>query len=349
MSEDKDKLGSLFEKAFNNRKPSSSNETEVTQEEKFNEDEKELIEEFENETDSYLDFEDISASENENNSIEKEIETDEIDQTVMIKINQLEDYPNQPFREFSLEKEKEMIDSIKINGIIHDLIVRPLENGKYQILSGHNRKKCALKAGLTEVPCKIKHVDDDTAKLLLIDTNLVQRKEFFASETAKALEIKKEIYKKKNVDSDFFDEISKEHKMSRGNIQRYLRLNFLIPELLEKTDNKELSIKIAEDLSFLRKGEQQLINNTLNNTNRKLSNNQVKRLKKESENNALTEEVINEILNDNKKEIKEEIEIRFNNDEKTKYFNMFENNNEIKKYIISILEKFLDNQTERNT
>ena len=259
----------------------------------------------------------------------------------MIRIEDLEDYPDQPFRAYSEEKENEMMDSIKVNGIIQDLVVRPLKNGKFQILSGHNRKRCAVKLGYKELPCKIKDVDDDEAKLMLVDTNLVQRKEFYPSETAKALKIKREIYRKKDVKSNFFDEISKEQNMSRGNIQRYLRLNFLTPEMMERVDNNEMTIKIAEDISFLTKEEQNKLNSMLEAKPRKITANQAKRLREESDRNNLSERTFKGILENTEKEENKEIEIKFTKEEVDKYFKDFNNAKEIKEWILSMFEDLL--------
>jgi len=234
-----------------------------------------------------------------------------------------------------------MIDSIKVNGIIHDLIVRPLNNGKYQILSGHNRKNCAIKAGLKEVPCKVKEVDDDTAKLMLVDTNLVQRKELYPSETAKALQMKRDVYKRKGVKSDFFDEISKEQSMSRGNVQRYLRLNYLIPELMNRVDTKEMTMKIAEDISFLTTDEQKKLEEKLEAKPRKLTGNQAKRLKEESDKNNLTETTFKVILENAEKEDDKDIEIKFTKEEIDRYFKDFGNVKEMKEFIISMLEELI--------
>ena len=233
------------------------------------------------------------------------------------------------------------MDSIKVNGIIQDIIVRPLANGKYQILSGHNRKRCAAKLGWKELPCKIKDVDDDEAKLMLIDTNIIQRKETLPSETAKALKIKREIYQKKDVKSNVFNEMSKDQNMSRGNVQRYLRLNFLTPEMMERVDNKEMTIKIAEDISFLTKEEQDKLNSILEAKPRKITANQAKRLREESDGNNLSEKIFKEILENNEKVEIKDIEIKFTKDEVTKYFKDFSNEKEIKEWILSMFDELL--------
>ena len=361
MSEDKNKLGAMFEKALANRGAKSKEETD--EEEKISNEEvkvqetsvekriesskediiddaDELEEELKEEFDKQF-HEALDSEEEELDYDEDEEDAEHDNQTTMIKIENLEDYPDQPFRAYSEEKENEMMDSIKVNGIIQDLIVRPLKNGKYQILSGHNRKRCAEKLGFKELPCKVKDVGDDEAKLMLVDTNLIQRKEFYPSETAKALKIKREIYRKKDVKSDFFGEISKEQNMSRGNVQRYLRLNFLTPEMMERVDNKEMTIKIAEDISFLTKEEQDKLNSILEAKPRKITANQAKRLREESDGNNLSEKIFKEILENNEKVEIKDIEIKFTKDEVTKYFKDFSNAKEIKEWILSMFDELL--------
>ena len=281
--------------------------------------------------------------------VEEKVELEEDDDSekrVMIDIDKLEDYPNQPFKKYSEEKQKEMVESIRINGIIQDLIVRPLPNGNYQILSGHNRRDCAKIVGLTELPCKIKeNMEDDDASLILIDSNLIQRKDFFPSEIAKGLLIKKEIYKRRNVKSDFFEEIGKEQNMSRGNIQRYLRLNYLNYKLLEMVDTKEINLKLGEELSFLKPEEQEFLASLIYPNIQKLTNNQVKRLREESTVDNLTEDKIIEILEKKDGEDKEgKREITFSGEELDKYFKDFGSPDDIKEFIIVMLEAYFGNK-----
>ena len=273
-------------------------------------------------------------------------EDDDSEKRIMINIDKLEDYPNQPFKKYSEEKQKEMVESIRINGIIQDLIVRPLPNGNYQILSGHNRRDCAKIVGLTELPCKIKeNMEDDDASLILIDSNLIQRKDFYPSEIAKGLLIKKEIYKRRNVKSDFFEEIGKEQNMSRGNIQRYLRLNYLNYKLLDMVDSKEINLKLGEELSFLKPEEQEFLASLIYPNVQKLTTNQVKRLREESTVDNLTEDKIIEILEKKDGEDKENKgEVTFSSEELNKYFKDFGSPEEIKEFIIVMLEAYFGNK-----
>lgn len=109
----------------------------------------------------------------------------------LIEDSKLEDYPNQPFKLYDKEKRNEMIESIRISGIMQPLIVRPIDNGKYQILAGHNRRSCARELGITKYPCIIKkNLTDDEAKIYLIDTNLCTRDKISPMERARAYKIK---------------------------------------------------------------------------------------------------------------------------------------------------------------
>ncbi len=344
-----EQIQELFKKALENR-----NKEEEIKEEKIAE-EQEKVSEEEVHTKSNLqnkeqnveeELKELSAITSDSSEEDTNILEDpkKKDKRIMISIDKLEDYPEQPFKKYTDEKQKEMVESIRINGIIQDLIVRPLPNGKYQILSGHNRRDCARIAGLTEVPCKIKeNMDDDDASLILIDSNLIQRKDFYPSEIAKGLLMKKEIYKRRNVKSDFFEEIGKEQNMSRGNIQRYLRLNYLNYKLLDMVDSKEINLKLGEELSFLKEEEQDFLASLIYPNIQKLTSNQVKRLKEESAVDNLTEDKIIEILET--KEEKNNIgEVTFSDEEINKYFKNFGTTEEIKEFIIGMLEAYLGNK-----
>ena len=153
MSDNQNKIGAMFEKALANRgvKPKEEPKEEIKEKEEktsekediISEDKKEVIVEDTDEIELRKEFERQLHNTLDADDVDLDYDEEETDnQTTMIKIEDLEDYPDQPFRAYSEEKENEMMDSIKVNGIIQDLIVRPLENGKYQILSGHNRKRC---------------------------------------------------------------------------------------------------------------------------------------------------------------------------------------------------------------
>lgn len=288
---------------------------------------------------------------------EKETEIKANERYEIIKDEDLEDFPNQPFKMYSESRKNSMIESIKINGIIEPIVVRKTDNGKYQILSGHNRRLCGREAGLKEFKCIVKeNMTDDEASLYMVDSNLMVR-DVMPTERGKALSIRKECLKNEKIASKVENEIlqdnvdkldtiqqkmMEENKMSNGNIQRYIRLNYLIPQLGEMVDDKKINLKTGESLSFLSKKEQRDIVNIIEKENVKVSEAMAKKIKKSSDNGELTKELLKRILV-KEKDVKLEVRVVFYEDEIKKYFSKI-NNGEItakdcKDYILVLLDK----------
>lgn len=288
---------------------------------------------------------------------EKETEIKANERYEIIKDEELEDFPNQPFKMYSESRKNSMIESIKINGIIEPIVVRKTDNGNYQILSGHNRRLCGREAGLKEFRCIVKeNMTDDEASLYMVDSNLMVR-DVMPTERGKALSIRKECLKNEKIASKVENEIlqdnvdkldtiqqkmMEENKMSNGNIQRYIRLNYLIPQLGEMVDDKKINLKTGESLSFLSKKEQRDIVNIIEKENVKVSEAMAKKIKKSSDNGELTKELLKRILV-KEKDVKLEVRVVFYEDEIKKYFSKI-NNGEItakdcKDYILALLDK----------
>lgn len=307
------------------------------------------------------DLEEIEESEIEIIEDQKEdvpeTENIEDEKYEIIKDEDLEDFPNQPFKMYSESRKNTMIESIKINGIIEPIVVRKTENGKYQILSGHNRRLCGREAGLTEFRCIVKeNMTEDEARLYMVDSNLMVR-DVMPTERGKALSIRKECLKNEKIASKIENEIMQdnvdkldtiqqkmieENQMSNGNIQRYIRLNYLIPQLGEMVDNKVINLKTGENLSFLSKKEQRDVSNIIEKENVKISEGMSKKIKKASESGELTKELMKQILI-KEKDKKLEIRVIFFEDEIQKYFKRINNGSvtakECKDYIIALLEE----------
>lgn len=266
----------------------------------------------------------------------------------------LVDFEDQPFKLYNDEKKEEMIRSIKLNGIIQPLIVRPIGvgEGKYQILSGHNRRICGREAGLKVFPCKIKYdLTDDEARLYLVDSNLATRNEISPMERARALLIRKNTYRNEKIKSKIESSIEAENRdnndiskriqeienMSSGNLQRYLRLNYLDKGLQELVDNGKVSLKVAENLSYLPKDKQRVVGNLIEKENIKVSESQAVKLKKEDD---LNKEKIVEMLSKKTKEDNTTITIKFEKEELQNFFSEedFNDLNTIKNAIINALE-----------
>lgn len=295
---------------------------------------------------------DVEIEENAEYSVQENIKATLIDDS------KLEDYPNQPFKLYDDEKKKEMIESIRNFGIMQPLIVRPIDNEKYQILAGHNRRRCAKELGIIKYPCIIKeNLSDDEAKIYLIDTNLCTRDKISPMERARAYKIKYDTYKKKNIKTSMFEEIKmdnvgiarakliKEENSSVGTVQRYLRLTYLIPALQEFADKGKISLTVGEKLSFLPVEEQKFVAEIIKD-NIKINDNMAQKIRKESERykkedytNFLVKDEMLEIIKPVKKKEDDLIRVPFTREEIDRYFGVVEDIEELKRRIIYSLEE----------
>lgn len=234
-----------------------------------------------------------------------------------IRIDKLDKFQNHPFRvnERTLEELKE---SISQNGIQTPLIVREKGNGKYEIISGHTRKRASELLNLTEVPCIIRNCTDDEAIVQMVDSN-IQRDEILPSERAFAYKMKYEALKRQGKRNDLTcgqvvhksrDEISEEE--SGRQISRYIRLTELIPELLDLVDDKKIAFTPAVEISYLRKEEQLMLLDCIQCTEATPSVSQAMRLKKLSKEGLLDSIKIDEIMLEEKANQKEKYHIEYN-------------------------------------
>ena len=192
---------------------------------------------------------------------------------IKLLIDDLHPFPKQPFRLYTEDKMREMVESVTEFGIISPIIVRPNPNGEgYEIISGHNRVEACRRAGICQIPSFIRDVDDDTAVILMVDSNLRQRAKLMPTEKAKAYEMKMEAMRRRmgrplkksgQVGQTFYaddqtgkttrDDVSKESDDSARQIQRYIRLNRLIPSLQGAVDDGKLAFETAPSLSQAQK------------------------------------------------------------------------------------------------
>ena len=189
-------------------------------------------------------------------SLEKELEKEEIelktDKPKTLKISQLVPFKNHPFRvDTETDKFLELVDSIKENGIIQPILVRPADNGKYEILAGHCRTEAARQNNLDEVPVFILDVDDYTATKLMAHTNIYGRDEILPSEKAKAYWMCLDQEKKLGNNRTDVAESVGAGKDSKRQVQRYVRLSYLSDAFLAMIDNKKLTVQIGVELAFL--------------------------------------------------------------------------------------------------
>ena len=296
--------------------------------------------------------------EDEENQDVAEYKIEENITATLIEDSKLEDYPNQPFRAYDENKKKEMIESIKNFGIMQPLIVRPTNNGKYQILAGHNRRRCAKEIGITKYPCIIKeNLTDDEAKIYMVDTNLCTRDKISPMEKARAYKMKFDIYNKNKIEISMLEEIKKDNNgtaraalikdenTSSTNIQRYLRLMYLIPTLQEKVDKEIIGVHVGEKLSFLPVEEQRFVAELINE-NVKITENIALKIKRQSEkykkediNNYLVKEEMLELIKPVKKKEDDWIRVPFTREEIDRYFGVVNDIDDLRQKMLYSFEK----------
>lgn len=220
---------------------------------------------------------------------------------VFLPISQLEPYPNQPFKIYSNEKLKELAEDIKQNGLLHPIIVRTMKGRKYQVLSGHNRLNAMKLNDEVNVPAIIKECSDNEAKLILVQSNLLQRQELSNREKAEAFKMRNEALKsqgkRKESQLQTLDEIAKTEKESSRTIARYIKTTRLVPELMDQFDEGELSLPTAEMIAGLSSSSQNKLVEVIASEKIKLNTYQAKLLNElEKNNNELSKSDILSIL-----------------------------------------------------
>ena len=248
-----------------------------------------------------------------------------------VPLSELKPFEEQPFKVLLDDSMDELADSIRQNGVLSPIIARPHKDGGYEILSGHRRAKACELAGITEVPVVIKNLDDDTAAILLVDSNL-QRENILPSEKAFAYQLKLEAMKRKagrpnkanrdQIGHDFLREksvdiLSQNAPDSRNQIQRYIRLTNLIDPILEMVDNKQIAMNAAVEISYLGSKEQTNVLKVIESEETAPSIKQAQKLRRFSESGRLNENVIISIMQEQKPE---RISVVFREDKLRKYF-----------------------------
>lgn len=248
-----------------------------------------------------------------------------------VKISELKPFEQQPFKVLLDDSMDELVESIKQSGVLSPVIVRPHKDGGYEILSGHRRVKACEIAGITEIPVVVKNLDDDTATILLVDSNL-QRENILPSEKAYAYQLKLEAMKRKagrppkenscQIGTDLIgvrsdDIIAENSSDSARSIQRYIRLTNLIDPLLEKVDNKEMALNAAVEISYLGSKEQSEVLESMKKEESAPSIAQAVKIRRFSQDGKLNSDVIDSIMQEQKPE---KIKITLGEDKLRKYF-----------------------------
>ena len=266
-----------------------------------------------------------------------------------ISISELVPFKDHPFKVVDDEAMLRTTESIAQYGVLTPLIARPLEGGGYEIISGHRRAHAAEMAGLTEVPVLVRQMDDDAATVLMVDSNL-QRENILPSERAYAYKMKMEAMKRqagrpskenpRQVVGNYetADLIGQESGESGRQVQRYIRLTNLIPELLEMVDQKQISFNPAVELSYLAPEEQEIFMQAMDEVQASPSLSQAQRLKKLAQEGNFTMDVAREIMNEVKKGDLERV--TFRNEQLRKYFPRSYTTQQMQDTIIKLLDQW---------
>ncbi len=285
-------------------------------------------------------------------------ETDEsradsqLEKVQKIPISELVPFKNHPFKVVDDEAMLRTTESIAQFGVLTPLIARPLEDGGYEIISGHRRAHAAEAAGLTEVPVIVRDMDDDAATVLMVDSNL-QRESILPSERAFAYKMKLDAMKRQGERTDLQEDgtsrqlvgkleasdiIGQDTGESGRQVQRFIRLTNLIPELLDMVDQKQISFNPAVELSYLTPEEQQHVIEAMDFTQAAPSLSQAQRLKKLSQEGGCTLEAMQEILGEVKKGDLERV--AFKSEQLRKYFPKSYSPKQMQDTIIKLLEQW---------
>ena len=265
-----------------------------------------------------------------------------------IPVRELVPFKNHPFKVLDDEAMLRTTESIAEYGVLTPLIARPLDHGGYEIISGHRRAHAAELAGLSEVPVLVRDMDDDAATVLMVDSNL-QRENILPSERAFAYKMKLEAMKHQGSRSDLTSSqvgtklrtdqvMAKELGEIRNQIQRYIRLTNLVPDLLDLVDCKQISFNPAVELSYLSPEEQETFLQAMDEVQAAPSLSQAQRLKKLAQEGNFTMDAAREILNEVKKGDLERV--TFRNEQLRRFFPRSYTAQQMQDTIIKLLDQW---------
>ena len=276
------------------------------------------------------------------------------EQIVYIKLNELHAFKNHPFEVRDDEEMRAMVSSVKDKGVTQPAIVRPREDGGYEIVSGHRRQKASELAGYADMPCIVRNLTDDEAITQMVEDNLNQREEILPSERAKALKMQLEAIKHqgsrtsgqidpKDAGKRSNEIVAERNKMAVKQVQRYIRLNELVPDLMKLMDEKKLGFTTAVELSYIGKKNQNYIAVAIDSQQSSPSQAQAKRMRELDEKKLLNGDVIDGIMMEDKKEVDKVI---LTGAELSKYFGKETTPREMKDQIIKLLDDWKGQQKE---
>ena len=292
-------------------------------------------------------------------STEESRQEQQREQVQQIPIGELFPFKNHPFKVLDDESMQRTVESVEQYGVLSPLIARPRPEGGYEIISGHRRQHAAQLAGLDTLPVIVRNMDDDAAVLLMVDSNL-QRENILPSERAFAYKMKLEALKNQGARSDLTcgqfghkligakarDIVADESGDNARNVQRFIRLTSLIPELLDMVDEKKIAFNPAVELSYLDESQQRDFLEAMNDTQNAPSLSQAQRLKKLAQEGHFSYDVAFAVMGEEKKDELDKVVIK--NDTLRKYFPRSYTPKQMEDTIIKLLEQWQRKQQRQN-
>ena len=292
-------------------------------------------------------------------STEESRQEQQREQVQQIPIGELFPFKNHPFKVLDDESMQRTVESVEQYGVLSPLIARPRPEGGYEIISGHRRQHAAQLAGLETLPVIVRNMDDDAAVLLMVDSNL-QRESILPSERAFAYKMKLEALKNQGARSDLTcgqighklngakarDIVADESGDNARNVQRFIRLTNLVPELLDMVDEKKIAFNPAVDLSYLDESQQRDFLEAMNDTQNAPSLSQAQRLKRLAQEGHFSYDVAFAVMGEEKKDELDKVVIK--NDTLRKYFPRSYTPKQMEDTIIKLLEQWQRKQQRQN-
>lgn len=274
--------------------------------------------------------------------------------TVEIRIDQIYPFENHPFKVLDDEKMDELVESIKANGVLSPVLVRPDDEGSYEMISGHRRMHAAKLAGLTLIPAIIKEMTDDEATICMVDAN-VQREEILPSERAFSFKMKMDAMKRQGSRTDLtsglkdpkltVEKIGDEAGFKSKQVKRYIRLTELIPEMLDYIDEKKVGVNLGYEISFLDKQIQAWVYEYIKD-NSFIKPEQISAVRNLDAPERLTQSELIRVMNDALPKKKQPGGVTISQKKLDKYFSPHVSAMEREHIIIQLLEHWKESQVE---
>ena len=290
-------------------------------------------------------------------SDERALEAQTQERVMMLSVSELHDFPGHPFQVRDDEEMEKLAESITQHGVLIPGLVRPRAAGGYEIVAGHRRKFASMKAGMREMPVIVRDMDDDTAVILMVDSN-VQRENVLPSEKARAYKMKLDAMKRQGERTDLtsagirqklssVQKIADDAGEGKTKIQQYIKINDLIPELLEMVDGNEIKFNPAYELAFLRPEEQAVLYDILQAEEVTPSLSQAQRLKRASQEGRLSEQDIAAIMREEKAQTRDTGKVTLPAKEIEQFFPKSYTPEQKKKVIVKLLASWARQRGEK--